>query len=97
MLTEEEVVVELEVKMWVVVREEVSVNMVVALRPPEMEGNFELTLPSPLTPILQMRKLRPPTVPGFCCNPGSDGGQIQVPGTSPRAQPSGLRQGHQCP
>lgn len=97
MLTEEEVVVELEVKMRVVVREEVSVNRVVVLRPPDVGGNFELTLPSPLTPILQMGKLRPPRVLGFCCNPGSDGRQIQVPGSSPRAQPSGLRQGHQCP
>lgn len=38
-------------------REEVSVEMVVVmLRLLEMERNFEPTLPSPLTSILQMRK-----------------------------------------
>lgn len=72
-------------------REEVSVEMVVVmLRLLEMERNFEPTLPSPLTSILQMRKLRPSGVVGFCCNPGSDRGQIWVPGTSPKAQPPGL-------
>lgn len=80
----------------VAVREELSVEMVVMLRPLEMERNFEPTLPSPLTSILQMRKLRPSGVLGFCCNPGSDRGQIQVPGTSPKAQSPGLIRGHQC-
>jgi hypothetical protein len=81
----------------VAMREDVSVEMVVVmLRPLEMERNLEPTLPSPLTSILQMRKLRPSGVVGFCCNPGSDRGQIWVPGTSPKAQPPGLIQEHQC-
>lgn len=64
-LMEEEVVEELEVKVGVVVREEVRVDMVVAHRPPEREGKFEFTLSSPLTSISQMRKLRPLRILGF--------------------------------
>ena len=82
----------------VTMREEVSVEVVVAMRRPlEMERNLEPTLPSPLTCILQMRKLRPSGVVGFCCNPGSDRGQIRVPGTSPKAQPPGLIKGTSMP
>lgn len=52
MLLEEEVVEELEVKVgW-----RCRVDMRVVLGPPESEGKFELTLRSPLTSILQLRK-----------------------------------------
>lgn len=65
MWMEEEVVMELEMKVRVWVRKEVRVDMGVVGRPPGREGECELTSSSPRTPILSMRKqasVLPPTL-----------------------------------
>ena len=75
--------------MGVAVREETRLDMVVVLKPAETEGNSELTLPSSLSPNLQMRKQAPKNT-WFQLRSWKGVGKIQVSGTS------GLRQRHQC-
>lgn len=90
-MMEEEVVVGWEVKVVVVMREEVRVDMVVVHWPPEREEKLEFTL----TSILQMRKLRPPPRQEY---PASDAILEEKGGrSSPWVQSLGSVQGHQCP
>lgn len=65
MLVEEEVVVELVVKVGMTVKEEAR-DVVAACIPPERKEKSELTLSSPMSPFSQMRKPRHlPSLPEY--------------------------------
>lgn len=95
LMQEEVVVVELKVKVEVVLTEEVRVDMWWCSGHQRGKDNLNLTLPSPLTSIVQKRKLRPPRVLALDAILEVEWGQGL--GSIIGLSHPGLGQGHQCP
>ena len=91
MLMEEEMVVELKVKVEGVVKEEVRVDMVVVLKPLKREGQFELNPAQSSNSYCTEKKAEAPMSTSLGCNPGSGVGAGT--GICHRAQPSRGRTG----